>query len=252
MLVILSPAKRLSPAPCPPGLSLTTPAFLEEARELGDLLRAYSPWQLEGLLSVGPELALDAFALCQSFAPDTPAAPAVLAYHGLAYQHLAAQTLTPGELSAAQERLRILSALYGVLRPLDGVCPYRLDFMAKLRPGGKTLYRWWGDKLYRELFSAGEPVVNLCSGEYAKAVEPWLKPGDRFITVRFLQRSRGRLLTKATAAKAARGAMARWIIREGADRPEQLPAFSQGGWRFSPELSGPLRYAFLLEEDEAE
>lgn len=252
MLAILSPAKRLAPAPCPEGLALTSPLFPAEARELGELLRGYTPWQLESLMGISPELALDAFAICQGFDPGAPAAPALLAYHGLAYQHLDAPTLSPGEVAAAQGRLRILSALYGVLRPLDGVCPYRLDFMAKLRPGGKTLYRWWGDKLYRELFSAGEPVVNLCSGEYAKAVEPWLKPGDRFITVRFLQRSRGRLLTKATAAKAARGAMARWIIREGADRPEQLPAFSQGGWRFSPELSGPLRYAFLLEEDEAE
>ena len=251
MIAILSPAKRLAPAPCPPGLEMTAPVFLREAKELGELLKSYSPWQLESLLSVSPGLALDAFALCRDFDPEQPAAPAILAYHGLAYRHLDAPALSPGELLNARGRLRILSALYGILRPLDGVCPHRLDFMARLRPGGKTLYRWWGDKLYRELFSAGEPVVNLCSGEYAKAIEPWLKPGDRFITVRFLQRSRGRLLTKATAAKAARGAMARWIIREGPDRPEQLPAFSQGGWRFSPELSGPFRYAFLLEEDEA-
>lgn len=248
MLAILSPAKRLAPTPCPAGLALTRPAFSREARELGDLLRNYSPWQLESLMSVSPELALDAFALCQGFDPAAPVAPAILAYRGLAYQNLDAASLTPGEMAAAQDRLRILSALYGVLRPLDGVCPYRLDFMAKLRPEGKTLYRWWGNKLYRELFSGGETVVNLCSGEYAKAVEPWLRPGDRFVTVRFLQRSRGKLMTRPTAAKTARGRMARWIIQKGPKYPGELANFNWGGYRFSPEQSGDRELVFLLEE----
>lgn len=250
MLAILSPAKRLAPAPCPEGLALTSLLFPAEARELGELLRGYAPWQLESLMGISPELALDAFAICQGFDPGAPAAPALLAYHGLAYQHLDASTLSPGEVAAAQGRLRILSALYGVLRPLDGVCPYRLDFMAKLRPGGKNLYRWWGDKLYRALFSAGEPVVNLCSGEYARAVEPWLRPGDRFTTVRFLQRRKGKLVTLPTAAKAARGRMARWIIQNGPTRPEELAAFRWGGWRIDPERSGGGELVFLLEEEE--
>lgn len=248
MIAILSPAKRLAPAPCPPGLEMTVPVFLREAKELGELLKSYSPWQLESLLSVSPGLALDAFALCRDFTPEQPVAPAVLAYHGLAYQHLDAPALTPEELLNAQGRLRILSALYGVLRPLDGVAPYRLDFMAKLRPEGKNLYSWWGDKLCRELFSAGETVVNLCSGEYSRAVEPWLRPGDRWVTVRFLQWKKGRLVTQATAAKAARGRMARWIIQTGPARPEALSGFCWGGWRFSPERSGRDEMVFLLEE----
>lgn len=248
MLAILAPAKRMHPASCPPGLEMTRPAQLPEARQLGELLRQYAPWQLEGLLSVSPELALDAFALCRDFDPDAPAAPALLAYRGLAYRHLDAASLTPGELAAAQDRLRILSALYGVLRPLDGISPYRLDFMAKLRPEGKTLYRWWGDKLYRELFRTGEPVVDLCSGEYSRAVTPWLRPGDRLVTVRFLQRRRGRLVTQATAAKAARGEMARWLLRGGAERPEELTAFRWEGWRWSPELSEGEQVVFLWDE----
>lgn len=249
MLVILAPAKRMVPAPCPPGLAMSRPVFLPEARQLGELLRQYAPWQLEGLLSVSPELALDAFALCRDFDPEAPAAPALLAYRGLAYRHLDAAGLTPGEISAAQERLRILSALYGVLRPLDGISPYRLDFLARLRPEGKTLYRWWGDKLYRELFRRGEPVVDLCSGEYTRAVAPWLRGGDRLVAVRFLQRRRGKLVTQATAAKAARGEMARWILRAGIERPEDLTAFRWEGWRWSPELSAPDRPAFLWSEE---
>lgn len=248
MIAILSPAKRLAPAPCPPGLGMTVPVFLREAKELGKLLKSYSPWQLESLLSVSPGLALDAFALCRDFDPEQPAAPAILAYRGLAYQHLDAPALSPEEVAAAQGRLRILSALYGVLRPLDGTAPYRLDFMAKLRPEGKDLYSWWGDKLHRELFSAGETVVNLCSGEYSRAVEPWLRPGDRWVTVRFLQWKKGRLVTRATAAKAARGRMARWIIQTGPARPEALAEFCWGGWRFSPERSGRDELVFLLEE----
>lgn len=248
MLAILSPAKRIRPCPCPYGLAPTRPAFRKEAAELGELLRGYSPWQLESLLGVSPELALDAFALCQGFDAAAPGSPALLAYQGLAYWNLDPGGFSREDLLAAQERLRILSALYGVLRPLDGISPHRLDFLARLRPGGKTLYRWWGEKICRELFSAGEPVVNLCSGEYARAAAPWLGPGDVFLTVRFLQRRGGRLVTRPTAAKAARGQMARWLVLERLTRPEELTAFSWEGYRFSPELSHSLEYVFFQED----
>jgi cytoplasmic iron level regulating protein YaaA (DUF328/UPF0246 family) len=247
MLAILSPAKRIQPCPCPPGVPLTEPVFRREAGRLGELLRGYAPWQLESLLGVSPQLGLDAFALSRDFDPDVPGSPALLAYQGLAYWNLDPGSFSREDLLAAQERLRILSTLYGVLRPLDGISPHRLDFLAKIRPDGKTLYRWWGDRLRRELFSAGEPVVNLCSQEYAKAVSPWLLPGDVFITVRFLQQRGGRLVTRPTAAKAARGQMARWLVLRRVREPEELVAFDWEDYRFSPELSGPFLYTFLQE-----
>ena len=125
MIAFLSPAKNMRPAPAP-GVPLTRPVFQREADRLAALLRGYSPWELESLLQINPSLAMKAAGYYQDFA-EAPASAALSAYYGLAFQHLDAASLTPEDYAWAGEHLRILSALYGVLRPADGIRPYRLE-----------------------------------------------------------------------------------------------------------------------------
>ena len=137
MIAFLSPAKNMRPAPAP-GVPLTRPVFQREADRLAALLRGYSPWELESLLQINPSLAMKAAGYYQDFA-EAPASAALSAYYGLAFQHLDAASLTPEDYAWAGEHLRILSALYGVLRPADGIRPYRLEFQSRLRVEGQSL-----------------------------------------------------------------------------------------------------------------
>jgi cytoplasmic iron level regulating protein YaaA (DUF328/UPF0246 family) len=249
MITVLSPAKRLQPVPQPP-LAATRPRYLAEAAELAGQLRTLAPWQLESALRVNPALALDAFAAYQAFDPDTPGAPALLAYRGLAYQSMAPQDFTPEELRFAQDHLRLLSALYGALRPLDGILPHRLELVSRLRVDGKSLYGYWGDTVCRDLVREDGVLLNLASGEYARLLLPHLRPGERCITCDFLIPRRGRLVCLPTLAKMARGRMARYLIQNRIDRPEGARSFAWEGFAFAEVLSGPERYVFVQEPRE--
>ena len=243
MIAFLSPAKNMRPAPAP-GVSLTRPVFQREADRLASLLRKYSPWELESLLQINPSLAMKAAGYYQDFA-EAPATAALSAYYGLAFQHLDAASLTPEDYAWAGEHLRILSALYGVLRPADGIRPYRLELQSRLRVEGQSLYAFWGERIARELFKTGEPVIHLASGEYARAVLPHRRPGDICITCEFSTLRRGRRVTLATGAKMARGEMARFLIKNRLERPANLRAFEWEGYAFAPALSDETRYVFL-------
>lgn len=247
MRLILSPAKNMRPIR-PQGLSLTVPSFREKTEELLETLRAYSAWELESLMKINPELAMKAFVDFRDFCFDGPGSPALLAYHGLAFRYLDAQSFSKEELLFAQEHVRVLSAFYGALRPLDEIMPYRLEFLCKLKMNGKDLYHYWGDAMYRALFDglSDRTVVNLCSAEYAKAIEPYLKEGDRFVTCSFLSRGKnGKLQTRATMAKMARGSMVRFAVQNRIDSPEELWAFDWEDHAYCQELSTENNYVFL-------
>lgn len=184
MIAILSPAKRL--VEVTPSGARSEPEFEHRARALAGLLREYPAWQLESVLRVNAELALEAYLAYQRFGESGARSPALLSFCGLQYRQLDAASLTEGQMEYAQDHLRLLSALYGVLRPLDGIASYRLEMISAFRPGGQTLYRYWGDALCRSLFRSGQLVLNLASQEYARAVKPHLRPGDRMWTWTFL------------------------------------------------------------------
>lgn len=244
MFVFLSPAKNMiAPDECP--VQSAEPRFTEKTSVLLNLLKEYSSWELESLLKLSPPLALSASAQFQEFEQSACAWPALLSYHGLAYQHLRDKKLNRQELLFAQEHLRIFSAFYGPLRPLDGIKPYRLDFACGLKPEGRSLYHFWGDLFYRDLFFSGEPVINLASAEYAKAVKPWLKPHDRLITCEFKTLRNGKLITLPTDAKMMRGRMAYFILSRRLLQPEKLQAFRWDGYQFSKEMSDPSTYYFI-------
>lgn len=245
MLAILSPAKRMRTLTAQDGPPLTRPLFEREAEELAGELKQYPPWQLESLLKVNPQLAMEAFDAFWRFSPDAPRTAALFSYQGLQYQHLAPETFSQRELLSAQERLRILSGLYGLLRPLDGIQPYRLEMGCRRVPPAGSLYRFWGSRLHDALFSQGEVVLNLASNEYSRAVTPFLQQEDRLVTVEFLLNRRGKLVTPATYAKMARGIMARKIVTEGLSQPEQLRDFQWEGFRYAPGISTPDRLCFV-------
>lgn len=244
MIAILSPAKNMEPAALP-GLKITAPRFSDKTERLASLLREKSPWQLESLMKINPDLAMKAFSYFQDSAPDKKN-PALLSYRGLAYQHLNAGDFSIEDFSFAQTHLRLFSAFYGPLRPADAIAPYRLEMQCRLRIDGGSLYRFWGDTFYRDVTTHG-PVINLASAEYAKTVQPFLRPGDDFITCRFLVQKRGKYVCLPTAAKMARGAMARWMVRNRAENPDVLKEFHENGFVFSEALSTETNFTFLCE-----
>ncbi len=248
MIAILSPAKNMRSAKMQ-GLSLTEPDYSRQTAELSALLRAMSPWQFESAMQLNPDLALKAFGLSQDFPEDIVSArggsAAALSYYGLAYQHLDAATLSLEDFAFAQDHLRIVSALYGLLRPADRIFPYRLEFQCRVKPGGKSLYAFWGGRLREDLFRLGEPVINLASGEYSKAVRPKHSGQGTMITCEFKTRRGQKLITLPTEAKMARGRMARFIVQNRLDSPERLTSFDWGGWTFQPGLSSGDTLVFI-------
>lgn len=245
MLMILSPAKRMDAGT--PVLPQSRPQFMAQAAYLADRLKGYSPGALAATLKTSPALALRAFMDYQDMDWSAPGAPALFAYRGLVFSTMAPEGFSQRQVAFAQAHLRILSGLYGLLRPLDGILPHRLEMGCRLAEAGGSLYAYWGDRLYQALFTPGDTVVNLASAEYARAVTPYLTPKDRMITCEFFTLSRGRYRVMATAAKMARGAMARYAITAGIDRPEELKGFDSLGYRFSPERSTGQIYRFYQQ-----
>ncbi|WP_343252538.1 peroxide stress protein YaaA [Ligaoa zhengdingensis] len=244
MIAIISPAKNMVQAQAD-GVYPSRPQYRAQTARLHQILKEYTPWQLETLMNINPQLAFGAFAAYQAFDPDLPGSPALLAYRGLQYQNIAALDFTPDDFAFADRHLRIVSAFYGLLRPSDGILPYRLELQCKLRVDGESLYSFWGDRLCRDLFAPGETVINLASGEYSRAFLPHLREGDRMITCDFLVPTRDRLRMLPTAAKTARGQMARYLVKNRIDDPEALKQFCWGGYRFLPRLSSPSKFTFV-------
>ena len=248
MIAFLSPAKNMQPGRLPTGKPGKIP-YPEETGRLADALKKLQPWEFEHILKIGPELGWEAFARYQDLDLTAEGVPAVLAYKGLAFLHLNPWDFTPEDFRFAGEHLKIMSALYGMLSATDGIEPYRLELRCRFRMDGKNLYRFWGDRLYRDLFAKGEPVINLASKEYSNLITPFVRPQDRFITCDFLTPVRGKLRTLPALAKMGRGEMARYIIKNRLEDPENLKGFVRNGYRYSAELSTGRRFVFVQWEE---
>lgn len=242
MLAIMSPARNIRPISLV-GVEPDCPLFPDETMQL----RSYSPWELESLLDTNPQRALEICVCYQRFDLATPGTPALLAYYGAAFRNLNVQDFDLDDFFFAQEHLRILSALYGLLRPADGILPYRLGMQRDFRINGQDLYTFWGDRLYTELFQGGEPVVNLTSTEYAKLITPHLTPEDILINCRFLVQKPGGARGTVSTVRTARGQMARYLIKNRITEPEKLKAFDWAGYRFIESRSDDFNYTFIQE-----
>ncbi len=252
MLAVISPAKRLDWAKTP-GRVMTEPGFLRDANALSRQARQLSVEDLRGLMAISEDLARLNHARFAAFkarpAPET-LRPAALAFAGDTYIGLQARGFTEPEMDWAQGRLRILSGLYGLLRPLDAIQPYRLEMGSRLATErGATLYDWWGKRIARALNATAQEVgtdvlVNCASAEYFGAVDrKALKL--RVVTPVFLEERGGARVVVSFWAKQARGAMARFIVRNRLTSPEALKDFGHGGYVHMPELSEGDRWVFL-------
>ena len=247
MKTIISPAKKMNADPdgLPPrGL----PEFLDRAETLRDYLRGLSYPELKRLLACNDRLAELNYERYQRMELRRGLTPAILAYEGIQYQYMAPGVFTAGEYEYVERHLRILSGLYGILRPFDGVTPYRLEMQAKLRTEFcGSLYDYWGDSLAAALAREDDTVLDLASEEYSRAVAPRLGAGVRRVKAVFGQRVGGRVVEKGVYVKMARGELVRWMAGRGVEDVEEIRAFDGLGYRYDPELSDGDAYVFLKE-----
>ena len=224
------------------------PRFLGRTEELLALLRAMSPEELKALWKCNDRLVRLNVERLADMNLRSQLTPAILAYEGIQYQYMAPGVFTGEELEYVQEHLRILSGFYGVLRPFDGVLPYRLEMQARLKtPEGKDLYEFWGDTLAAEVFGETDCVVNLASREYSQCLSRYVPSGARFITCVFGERKDGKIVEKGTMCKMARGEMVRYLAENRAEDPEQMRDFDRLQYRFSPADSDGHTYTFIRE-----
>ena len=252
MLIFLSPAKSLDFTTPPHVGTFTQPGYLQQSETLIRQLRQLSPADIARLMDLSDQLALLNFARYADWSlPFTPenAKQAVLAFDGDVYDGLAARNLSADDLAFAQQHVRILSGLYGILKPLDLMQPYRLEMGTRLATAaGKDLYAFWGDTLLAalnaELAEAAQPVVvNLASEEYFKAVRA-RKLAARVIQPVFEDWKGGRYKIISFYAKKARGLMARYAVVNRLTDPEALQAFDGEGYAFTPEVSDAQTWVF--------
>ena len=235
MLVVISPAKKLDMNPAE-SHAPTHPAFQDHAQELAAVARGLSHDDIRGLMGLSDSLAqlnVERFASFGSQARK----PAVLSFAGDTYQGLEAQTLDTDSMAWAQDHLRILSGLYGLLRPLDATEPYRLEMGSKLKTAhGNSLYDYWGAQLSQALSeqaaaTGSRVLVNCASKEYFGAVNPSALSLP-VITPVFMEQKDGRAKIVSFFAKKARGAMARYIVQNRLQDPADLLRFDIGGYRY--------------------
>ena len=245
MKIILSPAKKMK-TDLETLEPLALPVFLEETEELLLWLRGKSYEELKTLWSCNEKLAKQNQERLTVMDLRNRLTPAILSYEGIAYQYMAPAVFEQEQLSYVQEHLRILSAFYGVLKPMDGVTPYRLEMQAKASVGNsRDLYEFWGDRLYREIVEGDRVIVNLVSKEYSKCVERYLSENDRMIGCVFGELIEGKVVQKGTYAKMARGEMVRFMAERRAGQPEEMKEFDRLGFGFCEERSSEKEYVFL-------
>lgn len=249
MKIIISPAKKMRReeyvAP------LHRPMFLKEAGELLSFLRSLSDsekakvWKVKGALLSSSLSSLSMLSL------EDIGSPAIFSYDGIQYTYMSPSSFTDSMLEYAEKNLRIISGLYGLLKPLDGVGTYRLEMESPISiPGYGDLYSYWGGKIASSLMEDDRLLVNLASAEYSKAVLPYLPSTVTVVTPVFLDWEKGRYVSKGVYAKMERGEMVRFLAETRAETVEEIMKFSSRGYEFSRFLSDSNTLCFVRKDEE--
>jgi cytoplasmic iron level regulating protein YaaA (DUF328/UPF0246 family) len=252
MLIVVSPAKRLNENPAA-RFALTEPVFQNEAQELAGVARGLSQAGIGKLMGISDNLSKLNYDRYRDFGTMQRGA-AALVFDGDTYAGLEAKSLDEDEMTWAAEHLRILSGLYGLLRPTDAIEPHRLEMGSRLsNPRGKNLYAFWGGRIAEALNTQGaalgtQTLINCASEEYFAAVDREVL-NLRVITPVFKEMRGGMPKIVSFFAKKARGAMARFIIQNRLRDPDAIKQFDAGGYVFRPELTEGDHWVFLREED---
>lgn len=245
MRIIISPAKKMNvdeDSLASQGL----PVFLEDAGRILKWMKSLSLEEARKLWGCNDKLAQQNFERFQNMDLTHRLTPAILSYEGIQYQYMAPAVFEDSMLTYVQEHLRILSGFYGVLKPMDGVTPYRLEMQARtVLDGVKGLYDFWGNRLYEEVLDDSRVIINLASKEYSRCIEPYLQPEDRFITCVFGELSDGKVIQKGVYAKMARGEMVRFMAERHITEPEDMKNFCGLGYQFAEALSTETTYIFI-------
>ncbi len=246
MRIIISPAKKMKvDTDSLPYQDL--PQFLPKTETLVRILQSMSDTELKKLWKCNDQIAAMNIQRLQNMDLYSRLTPAVLAYEGIQYQYMAPGVFTEQAFQYVQEHLRILSGFYGILKPFDGVTPYRLEMQAKLKAGEcKDLYAYWGDSLAKKLFAETECIINLASKEYSVCISKYLPENVRFITCVFGEEKNGKIIEKGTMCKMARGEMVRFLAENQIEDPEQIKSFCRLNYRFDSHRSDDNKFVFIL------
>lgn len=252
MLIVVSPAKNVDFKPQKLTNTFTLPDFTNKSEQLIAELRKLTPKQIAELMQVNPaiaELNFNRYAAWKlPFTPEN-AKQAILAFNGEVYRGLKARTFSEKDFIYAQGHFRILSGLYGILRPLDLIQPYRLEMGIKLvTPQAKDLYKFWGNLITEKLNEALKPmkkplVVNLASAEYFKSVNQKLLAAP-VLNIEFLENKNGEYKTIVVYTKKARGMLSRFILQHQLSDPDDIKAFDEDGYIYNPRLSKENNWIF--------
>lgn len=244
MKIIFSPAKKMNVDT--DSLDIQgMPVFIEQTEEILAWLKSQTHADLKKLWGCNEKIAEQNFDRLEHMDLHKQLTPAVLSYEGIAYQYMAPAVFEQEHFDYVQDHLRILSAFYGVLKPMDGAAPYRLEMQAGASiTGHKDLYELWGSRLYKEVRDESGIIINLASREYSKCIEKYLTNEDIYITCTFGERSGDKIITKGTYAKMARGEMVRFMAENRIEKPEEIKNFDRLGHVYREDLSTETEYVF--------
>lgn len=248
MKIIISPAKGMTDAVEFPE-SIGNPIYLNKTELLLHYLKSLDLLKLKALLCCNDNIAALNYERYQKMDLSQQGTAAIVSYEGIQYQYMAPRIFLQEYYSYVQEKVRILSGFYGILKPLDSVFPYRLEMQAKLNTGFcRNLYDFWGEDIYRPLYEESV-ILNLASAEYSKAVKKWVKQGQRFVTCVFGERIDGKIVEKGVYVKMARGAMVRYLAEIGGENPEDAKGFDRLGFQYEKGESSKDVYVFLKKKE---
>ena len=248
MRIIISPAKQMR-VDTDVFTCGSLPVFMEKTEILMQWIRSLSYEEQKKLWACNDKIARQNAERFAHMDLRKSLTPAILSYDGIQYTYMAPAVFEDGQYEYVQEHLRILSGFYGVVKPMDGVVPYRLEMQAKAAVGGhKNLYDFWGDTLYREVLDDSRIIINLASKEYSKCIEKYLQPEDRYITCIFGEPDGDKIVQKGVYAKMARGEMVRFMAGIHAEKPEQMKDFNWSGYHFDNDRSSDHEYFFVRTE----
>ena len=244
MRMIIAPAKKMK-VDTDTFLCDDLPVFLNKTEVLKNYITSLSYDEQKRLWACNDKLAQENHERFDNMDLRRNLTPSILAYDGIQYTYMAPAVFENRCFDYVQEHVRILSGFYGVLKPTDGVVPYRLEMQAKVKIGDfKNLYEFWGDSLYYAVLPSDKTIINLASKEYSKCIEKYMQPQDKLITIIFGELINGKIVQKGVYAKMARGEMVRYAAEINAQTPEQIKSFDRG-YSFDEERSTDRQYIFV-------
>ena len=248
MKIIISPAKKMNQ-----NTDILTwrnlPRLLPYTKTIQEYLSGRSEPELKQIWKCSDIIVAENVERLHTIDLENRLSPAIFSYEGIQYQYMAPQIMTKCQFDYLEENLRILSGFYGILRPFDGVTPYRLEMQSKIpKFQSKTLYAFWNREIYDILTENDSIILNLASKEYSKVIEPYLEPGTMYVTCVFGEGVNGKLKEKGTYAKMARGEMVRFLAEIQAKSLNEVKNFQGLGYRYEKVLSTEYKYVFVKVE----